>query len=269
VAGTTDRLGLYLPGGGSSGAYGENETADIDRINGNFVILDDWAEGQEGREAVDWNTALLPGAYWGNSATNAPETGLTGGRVFLVGTRIVQEVFKADITASSLVRTWRRVSSTGGATWTAWYLTTPGLVQGRILGSGLDQPVSGSGYTVVNFEGASASYTDGVTWNGTDERFEITQAGWYQVTSTILFRPGSAGLSTGIVASAVFFNGNVAGETVQRTVPPNENDFSQVANCDRNLSVGHYVDIRTVRSSVLTGALVIHAALSIRMTRPA
>lgn len=40
MAGTTPFLGLYLPGGGSTGTWTPDETADIDPINQNFVDID-------------------------------------------------------------------------------------------------------------------------------------------------------------------------------------------------------------------------------------
>lgn len=40
MPGSTTRLSLYKPGGGSSGAYGADEPADIDRLNENFDKLD-------------------------------------------------------------------------------------------------------------------------------------------------------------------------------------------------------------------------------------
>lgn len=43
MAGTTPNLGLYLPGGGSTGTWTPDETADIDTLNQNFVDIDDWA----------------------------------------------------------------------------------------------------------------------------------------------------------------------------------------------------------------------------------
>lgn len=40
MAGHTNRLNLYLPGGGSTGVYVPDEQADIDKINQDFVTLD-------------------------------------------------------------------------------------------------------------------------------------------------------------------------------------------------------------------------------------
>lgn len=40
MAGSTPRLGLYLPGGGLSGVYLPDEVADIDKINGNMTLID-------------------------------------------------------------------------------------------------------------------------------------------------------------------------------------------------------------------------------------
>lgn len=46
MPGATTRLSLYKPGGGSSGAYGADEVADIDRINENMDKLDDAVGGK-------------------------------------------------------------------------------------------------------------------------------------------------------------------------------------------------------------------------------
>lgn len=43
MAGTTPNLGLYLPGGGSTGTWTPDEVADIDPLNQNFVKLDQFA----------------------------------------------------------------------------------------------------------------------------------------------------------------------------------------------------------------------------------
>jgi hypothetical protein len=43
MAGTTPNLGMYLPGGGSTGTYTPDEVADIDPLNQNFVKLDTFA----------------------------------------------------------------------------------------------------------------------------------------------------------------------------------------------------------------------------------
>lgn len=40
MSGSTTRLSLYKPGGGSSGAYGADETADIDKLNDNADKID-------------------------------------------------------------------------------------------------------------------------------------------------------------------------------------------------------------------------------------
>lgn len=37
---STPNIALYLPGGGSTGSYGADETADIDKINQNMVKID-------------------------------------------------------------------------------------------------------------------------------------------------------------------------------------------------------------------------------------
>jgi hypothetical protein len=45
MAGNTGApLNLYLPGGGSTGVWTPDEVADIDRVNQNFVDINEWAE---------------------------------------------------------------------------------------------------------------------------------------------------------------------------------------------------------------------------------
>lgn len=49
MSGTTPHLGLYLPGGGSTGTWTPDEVADIDPINQDLVDIDTWALGTDGR----------------------------------------------------------------------------------------------------------------------------------------------------------------------------------------------------------------------------
>lgn len=45
----TAHLNLYLPGGGSLAIGGDDEPADIDKLNQNFQKIDDWADTTDGR----------------------------------------------------------------------------------------------------------------------------------------------------------------------------------------------------------------------------
>jgi hypothetical protein len=64
MAGTTPNLGLYLPGGGSTGTYVPDEVADIDTLNQNFLTLDT-AVGDPDEQNRQWygpaaNIGTLP-----------------------------------------------------------------------------------------------------------------------------------------------------------------------------------------------------------------
>lgn len=52
---STPFLGLYKPGGGSTGVITPDEVADIDRLNQNFDLIDTWAAGLTG----GWQLATL------------------------------------------------------------------------------------------------------------------------------------------------------------------------------------------------------------------
>lgn len=60
MAGTTPNLGLYLPGGGSTGAYTPDEVADIDPLNQNFVKIDAFVGGPttQNRQFLGPNTGV-------------------------------------------------------------------------------------------------------------------------------------------------------------------------------------------------------------------
>jgi hypothetical protein len=64
MPGNTPELDLYLPGGGSTGLFGVDETADVDRLNENFQKIDDHAIEANGRlDALEadtgWSTTPL------------------------------------------------------------------------------------------------------------------------------------------------------------------------------------------------------------------
>jgi len=75
----TTRLSLYLPGGGSLGIGGDDEVADIDRLNENFQKIDSWI-GAQPVESTNRPSDPFPGQiiqetdtgdayYWDNEAS--------------------------------------------------------------------------------------------------------------------------------------------------------------------------------------------------------
>lgn len=73
---TTPNLGLYKPGGGSSGLITPDETADIDRLNDNFDVIDGFAGTTNGRVTSLELTRTQTNRHYALPA--ADRTGLTG-----------------------------------------------------------------------------------------------------------------------------------------------------------------------------------------------
>lgn len=71
----TPFLNLYKPGGGSTGLITPDEVADIDRLNANFDLIDDFAEGWG--EATERNHQ-----FYGPAAGKASVTGMKLGDTY-------------------------------------------------------------------------------------------------------------------------------------------------------------------------------------------
>ncbi len=145
--------------------------------------------GGNGRQIANWNDATSDGFYWGDSASNQPEAGLMVGLVVRTGTRVTQEVHKADISLSSSMRTWRRVLAAG--TWTAWVPVTgaPMLVT---TDRGLTT-IPGSTWTRLNTasSGGTFSKNDGFTFGVGG--ITVPRPGIYDVDATVRFGSATAG----------------------------------------------------------------------------
>ena len=98
---TTQKLGLYLPGGGSSGTNLPDEVMDVDRLNDNFKKIDDFAKTVPGGTLVTSvadRTAKFPTPVQGNT------------------------VFRTDLGYSeTYYGTYNDVSNPGGASPAGWY----------------------------------------------------------------------------------------------------------------------------------------------------
>jgi|TARA_R100000482_G_scaffold124710_2_gene78555 hypothetical protein len=70
MAETTSFLGLYKPGGGSTGTNTPDETVDIDKINNNMDLIDDWAQSFLMQPVTAW-TPSLSGFSLGNGTLDA------------------------------------------------------------------------------------------------------------------------------------------------------------------------------------------------------
>lgn len=78
MAGTTPNLGLYLPGGGSTGLYTPDEVADIDPLNENFMDIDTAVGGVQA--LTDTNTHTKH--FKGTTAAIGSVAGMTEGDTY-------------------------------------------------------------------------------------------------------------------------------------------------------------------------------------------
>lgn len=76
----TDFLDLYLPGGGSLGIGGDDEAADIDRINQNMQKIDDWSEATDAK-VVSLDTLRIR-RFSGLAANIGTATGMALGDLY-------------------------------------------------------------------------------------------------------------------------------------------------------------------------------------------
>lgn len=89
----------------------------------------------DGLEVIDWNEATAAGFYWSHvGALNNPTGDIAVGQVLVKADapnpRIMQVVYFPSTNADELRRTWRRVSTDDGATWSAWTRSGGGTWRG-------------------------------------------------------------------------------------------------------------------------------------------
>ena len=76
----TPILGLYKPGGGSTGTITPDETADIDRLNENFDAIDEWAGTVNEKTTIATNSEIDAGT---NNTHIVTPAGLKRGSPYL------------------------------------------------------------------------------------------------------------------------------------------------------------------------------------------
>ena len=146
----TPKLGLYKPGGGSTGLNGSDEVVDIDRINQNFDLIDSYASatdtkvnrsGRAAASAADRN-ALIP-------------TPVAGDAVFRTDKGYTERYYTE----------YHATTNKGGATPAGWYPEPGADIYGKLsktdgfqtVASATSVPVTGmtladenGGFTVSN-----------------------------------------------------------------------------------------------------------------------
>lgn len=156
MAGTTTKLALYLPGGGSSGLVTPDEQVDVDKINDNmkkidtaigFVVCTSGTRpatpftGQSIIETDTRNTMYWTGARWAPMDT-LPNAASSAIRDVLYPTPVAgNQVFRTDIGPGGMSQVYNG---------TAWRLSASGLIPIQLgTVSGVGAALSASG-TVVN-----------------------------------------------------------------------------------------------------------------------
>lgn len=129
MAAFTTFLNLYLPGGGSSGTNTPDEVADIDRLNQNFSLLDDFASLSDSRldklelpngtqlsRQSGYNTptaeAPLP---WDNSIFDAGDWSHSSGTFTCIRAGVYFVSFQISVPAGSATTTTISVKRNGTA----------------------------------------------------------------------------------------------------------------------------------------------------------
>lgn len=166
MAGTTPNLGLYLPGGGSTGTWVPDEVADIDPLNQNYVTIDTWAG------TIDvFRTAQNSRnqQYRGATAALAGVTGMVEGDTFK----------ETDL----LKRTWIYDG-------TNWVTNENGLF--LIRPSSVVNAVANSDGSVSANNGATTFSLNGV-FSSRFRKFRIEMFSWRSASSNEFFRLRNSG----------------------------------------------------------------------------
>lgn len=136
MAGTTPNLGLYLPGGGSTGEWTPDEVADVDPINQNFQKIDQFA-----------------GSVGNQTTRNQQFTGPAGAISGVTGMKLGDEYQDSDTQDK---RRWRF----NGVAWRPYEFGVS-IIRPTTVVNGFHQNeghTTFSGQTTVSLNGVFASY---------------------------------------------------------------------------------------------------------------
>lgn len=227
----TAHLNMYLPGGGSLGIGGDDEPADIDKLNQNFQKIDDWSEDTDTRL-----TALEP-----LLARNQQFTGPAANIGSVTGMKLGDTYQETDV--------GKRLLEYDG---TAWISAENGLYLIR------PTAVSGTGVTIDNAGHiALASATGNISFDGAfSSRFDH-----YLVDIQVDTASSDVGLSFNFRAAAADLVGSTYYSSLVENaigIGPLRQDFSATASAalGRVAVNGGAVQLDISRPSKTVGAKV-------------
>lgn len=188
----TPRLGLYKPGGGSTGLNGSDEVVDIDRINQNFDLIDSYASATD--------TKANPTAA-SDAARNALiPTPVAGDAVFRTDKGYTERYYTA----------YHATSNPGGATPAGWYPEPGADVWVSMVKNDGFQTVSTS--TPVLVTGMVLKGASGGSFTVSSNRIKVPVSGMYRIVVS--------GYATGTGTAVIIFGINTSGTTINMTVYP-------------------------------------------------
>ena len=168
MAATTPTLGLYKPGGGSSGLITPDETVDIDKLNANADLID--------AEALSIRTRIAP-----LEDQNRQYRGPAGSRVGLSGMRLGDEYQETD----GDKKRWKYDGSNWLTAESGLFVVRPSSVTGTGVVLNADGSVTATNATAVSLNGVFSS------------RFKLYQLQWTMdksvPASSVLLRMRNAG----------------------------------------------------------------------------
>ena len=131
--------------------------------------------------------------------------------------------------------------------WTSWSLMAgPGLPYGRIKGSGT-QTISnftGSNTKVTLFDNATLSKKDGVSWDDTNKRFTVLNAGIYNLSAKLVWQ--AQGTAVGYRRVFIYKNGSSQGDFI---IGPNAASFPVSVEFDLPCDSGDLLEVYCSQTS--------------------
>ena len=215
----TAHLNMYLPGGGSLGIGGDDEPADIDKVNQNFQKIDDWAEDSDVRFGTleTFRTAQI--------SRNQQFTGLTADMASVSGMKTGDTYRETDL----LKRVW----FFDGTNWVfpgdGVFLIRP---TGTVTNGTLDATTG-----AITFTSKTSVSVDGLFSDAYSEFLVIVELDSATATGDIsmTFRVG------GVAATGTYSS---SGIEVAIGAGPTRRESNTVANLGRISTGGSFMELR-------------------------
>lgn len=200
------------------------------------------------------NSIWAPGAYTQNSSGNstlARNYPLSGGRGVLEVISEPDQFFiyqRFTVLAMGSYSNQVYVRTSYNRTfWTSWSLMVgPGLPYGRIKGSST-QTISnftGSNTKVTLFDNATLSEKDGVSWDNTNKRFTVLNAGIYNLFAKLVWQAQAT--AVGYRRVFIYQNGSSQGDYI---IGPNTTSFPVSVEFDLPCASGDLLEVYCSQTS--------------------